>query len=167
MGTLYLQDPAFFQICFEAFKEKPYNVIMSIGNSKVEELGEIPKNFIVRNHVPQLAVLKITKVYISHAGMGGISEAIFFSVPMILLPKTIEQQINARRMVELGASIDLKSPEATPEDLLYYTEILMGPDRTGYVENIEKVATSFKESGGVAPAVDEVEKKLWEAMNRV
>jgi UDP:flavonoid glycosyltransferase YjiC (YdhE family) len=40
--------------------------------------------------------------------MGGISESIFFSVPMLLLPKTIEQQINANRMNELGASINLK-----------------------------------------------------------
>jgi len=59
--------------------------------------------------------------------MGGISEAMHFNVPMLLLPKTIEQQLNARyiecsillpiisnlcsfrRIKELGGGIDLRS----------------------------------------------------------
>jgi len=166
MGTLYYQSPDFFKICIKAFEKEPYNVVMSIGHCKIEELGEIPSNFIVCSYVPQLAILKKTSVYISHGGMGGISEAIFFHVPMILLPKTIEQQINARRMHELSASLDLKEPSASPEDLVSYTELLLGAKREKYINNLEIIEKSFKEAGGIGPAVEATEKILYEALNK-
>ena len=125
MGTLYSQDPKFFLFCFESFKNTDYFVVLSVGRTtNVEDLGEIPSNFVVRGFVPQLEVLQRvcdffflvlmcggrsfwciplltssppfqTSAFISHGGMNGISESMFFNVPMILLPKTVEQELNA------------------------------------------------------------------------
>lgn len=59
MGTLYYQDPAFFTLCIliglalffllegmNIFKNEPYNIVMSVGSVNIEDMGEIPKNFI-------------------------------------------------------------------------------------------------------------------------
>lgn len=157
MGTLYAQPLDFFKKCFTAFANSPYQVIMSVGKStNINDLKPIPPNFIVKNYVPQLKVLERTDVYISHAGMNSISESMFYNVPMLLLPKTIEQQINARRMDELGAGIDMKSTDANPEQLRNLTEKLLNTPT--FKEQTKKISQSFKETGGVQPAVAAVEK---------
>ncbi len=34
-------------------------------------------------------------MFISHGGMNGVSESMYYLVPMVLLPKTVEQELNA------------------------------------------------------------------------
>lgn len=73
-----------------AFRDMPYQGVMSVGRgTNIESLGPIPQNFIVRPYVPQPDLLARTSVFISHGGMGGISEAMIYGVPMLLLPKVI------------------------------------------------------------------------------
>lgn len=159
MGTLYRQDPKFFQTCFKAFGDGPHQVIISVGKAtKLEDLGPIPSNIMVKNYVPQLKVLERTNAFVSHSGMNGISEAMYYNVPMLLLPKTIEQQINARRMAELGAGIDLRSQDAAPEQLRTLTDKLLTDP--SFLEHTKVIARSFQETGGVKPAIDAVEKLL-------
>jgi len=159
MGTLYKQDPGFFKTCFRAFANKDYQVILSVGSYvKMEELGDIPKNFFVKNYVPQLKVLEITNVFISHAGMGGINEAMFYNVPMLLLPKTVEQQVNAHRIAALGAGIDLRSQGATAEQLQEYTEVLL--KNSTYKQATTKICQSFKDAGGLDHVIKAIEALL-------
>jgi MGT family glycosyltransferase len=58
-GTVYNDRPQFFNLCFAAFADTPWKVVVSIGrNVDQEKLDPIPSNFIVRRYVPQLEVLK-------------------------------------------------------------------------------------------------------------
>jgi UDP:flavonoid glycosyltransferase YjiC (YdhE family) len=41
-------------------------------------------------------------VFITHAGMGGTGEAIYYGVPMIAIPQMEEQAITARQIKKLG-----------------------------------------------------------------
>ncbi len=43
-------------------------------------MGETPDNFIVKEYVPQPQILDRASVFISHGGMGGISEAMVSNV---------------------------------------------------------------------------------------
>lgn len=158
MGTLYHQDPLFFKTCFEAFKDLKYQVVISVGKgTDISSLGDIPSNFIVRQYVPQPDLLGRAAVFISHGGMGGISEAMHYGVPMLLLPKTIEQQLNARRVAILGAGIDTReSQNVAPRVLVEGTAKLL-QDKTFSV-NAKKIGESFASTGGVQPAIDALEE---------
>lgn len=157
MGTLYYQDPKFFNTCFEAFKNLPYQVVISVGRgTKIEDLGEIPSNFIVRQYVPQPDLLAKTAVFISHGGMGGISESMHYGVPMLMLPKTIEQQLNARRVALLGAGIDTRQSQNVEKEVLVEGAEKLMNDKT-FSQNAKKIGDSFAQTGGVQPAIEALE----------
>jgi len=78
-------------------------VIMSVGrNIQIESLGLVPDNFLVENFVPQLEVLKRADVFITHGGMNSLNEALYFGVPVIVVPQQVEQAFNMRRLKKLG-----------------------------------------------------------------
>jgi MGT family glycosyltransferase len=158
MGTLYHQDPVFFKTCFEAFKDSVYQVVISVGRgTDISSLGPIPSNFIVRQYVPQPALLGRAAVFISHGGMGGISEAMHYGVPMLLLPKTIEQQLNARRVAVLGAGIDTREAQNVACKVLVDGVSKLLSEKS-YSQNAKKIGDSFASAGGVQPAIDALEE---------
>jgi len=162
MGTLYKPDISFFKTCLIAFDNKPFNVIISIGKStNISDLGTIPKNIFIKPYVPQLLVLERTAVFVSHGGMGGVNEAMFYNVPMLILPKTIEQQINARRIEELGAGLDLRNQEVAPEVL--FAGVMKLLSNNSYIAATKKISKSFKVTGGVGPAAEGLEKMFLES----
>ena len=60
---------------------------MAIGDkAQLSDLGEIPKNFIVKNYVPQTEVLKYTKLFITHGGMNSTHEGLYYGIPLIVTP---------------------------------------------------------------------------------
>jgi MGT family glycosyltransferase len=147
MGTLYKPTIEFFKTCLETFRNEhsKYDVIISIGKgTNIEDIGPCPDHIFIRPYVPQLQVLERAKVFVSHGGMGGINESMFYGVPMLILPKTIEQQVNARRMDELGAGIDLKTQDVTPDQLLTGVEKLLSTN--SYVKATKKISKSFEET---------------------
>jgi MGT family glycosyltransferase len=158
MGTLYYQDPAFFKTCFESFKDSQYQVVISVGRgTDINSLGAIPPNFIVKPYVPQPELLGRAAAFISHGGMGGISEAMHYGVPMLLLPKTIEQQLNARRVSLLGAGIDTREAQNVACAVLVDGVAKLLADKS-FSENAKKIGESFASAGGVQPAIDAMEE---------
>eukprot|EP00008_Paramoeba_atlantica_P009406 CAMPEP_0201491494 /NCGR_PEP_ID=MMETSP0151_2-20130828/30045_1 /ASSEMBLY_ACC=CAM_ASM_000257 /TAXON_ID=200890 /ORGANISM="Paramoeba atlantica, Strain 621/1 / CCAP 1560/9" /LENGTH=496 /DNA_ID=CAMNT_0047877873 /DNA_START=65 /DNA_END=1555 /DNA_ORIENTATION=+ len=158
MGTLYHQDPKFFTFCFEAFKGTPYFVVMSVGRTTdISSLGEIPENVLVRGFVPQLEVLERTSVFVSHGGMNGISESIFYNVPMVLLPKTVEQELNASRMEILGAGLNLRGQEGlTKQVLLKGVKTVLTTN--SYQKKTAEIKESFAKAAGVVAAVGMIDR---------
>lgn len=163
MGTLYRMNPLFFRTCFAAFKNSPHLFVMSVGKGNLENVGETPDNFIVKEYVPQPQILDRASVFISHGGMGGISEAMVSNVPMVLLPKTIEQQMNARRIEELGAGVNLgcQAEDITADRLRLAVDRLLDPKvSAAYVEATQRVSRSFDETGGAKAAVEAIDKMM-------
>lgn len=68
---------------------------------------QIPPNFIVLPYVAQLHMLQHTDVFITHAGMNSTSEALYYNVPLVMIPLTSDQPLVANRVQELGAGITL------------------------------------------------------------
>lgn len=105
LGTLHHNHQAFFRTCFDAFADHPGTFVLSAG-SQAERLTP-PVNFIVRSHVPQLEVLQRADLFITHAGMNSLQEALYFGVPMVLIPHQMEQALNARIAQTQGVGVVL------------------------------------------------------------
>ena len=103
LGTILKGAEKFFCACMDAFQNQNVTVVMSVGkNFNIEKLGKLPENFIVKNHIPQVSVLKQASLFITHGGMNSVSEAMVSGVPMLVIPFVSDQPVNARQVEKLG-----------------------------------------------------------------
>ncbi|CAI9776857.1 unnamed protein product [Fraxinus pennsylvanica] len=88
-----------------------------VGNTtRIEET--IPAGFIervkergmiVQGWAPQAKILAHQSIggFMSHCGWSSIVESIYFGVPVIAMPLKLDQPLNARLMVEIGAAVEV------------------------------------------------------------
>jgi len=127
LGTVHNLKADFYKTCYEAFRDTPYFVVMSVGkHTDIPALGPAPANFLVRNRVPQLEVLKRASLFISHGGMNSINESLYFNVPLIMVPQQPEQHFNARRIEKFGAGLRLPAEQITAQSLRRAAEQILG-----------------------------------------
>ena len=75
----------------EVFRRLPQRVIIKLDSEYWK--GASPENVMVVPWVPQQSVLahNNTKLFITHCGMHGVLESIYFRVPMVGMPVFIDQ----------------------------------------------------------------------------
>lgn len=155
LGTVFNQAADFYKLCFAAFADTKYTVILSVGSrTRIEELGGIPANFIVAGYVPQLEVLQRAKLFITHGGMNSTSEGLYYGVPLIVLPQSADQPVIARRVAELGAGIQLKQEGLTAGELREAAERVLGDPSIRMA--CGEIGDSFRDAGGYRQAVEEI-----------
>ena len=92
-----------FPNCIEAFREENVDVIISAGRKfNPAKLKNVPPNIHIYQTVPQLQVLSIADVFVTHGGMNSISESLVHGVPMVVIPFASDQPVNARCVEKLG-----------------------------------------------------------------
>ncbi|MFD0714414.1 macrolide family glycosyltransferase [Paenibacillus sp. GCM10027626] len=155
LGTVFNQAIDFYKLCFEAFGDTDHTVVMSVGEkTQIADLGEIPKNFLVKNYVPQTEVLKYAKLFITHGGMNSTNEGLYHGVPLIVIPQSADQPIIAGQVAAIGAGMKLPAQSLTANQLREAVDRLLNdPSFRKAVSNIRE---SFQKSGGYRQAVDEI-----------
>lgn len=117
-GTAYNEVPAIYRACIEAFAGTDWRVVLAVG-PRVDpvDLGPPPDGVEVHAQVPQLVVLAHADAFVTHAGMGGCAEALWFGVPTVAIPQAVDQFANADRLAELGVGVHLPAAEVTADRL--------------------------------------------------
>ncbi|MFD0677976.1 MULTISPECIES: macrolide family glycosyltransferase [unclassified Paenibacillus] len=155
LGTVFNQAVDFYKLCFAAFAETKYTVILSVGKqTQIADLGDIPANFIVRNYVPQIEVLQHAKLFITHGGMNSTSEGMYYGVPLIVLPQSADQPVVARRVAQLGVGIQLNQEGLTAQDLREAAESVLKD--ASIPKQCVEIGDSFRAAGGYHRAVEEI-----------
>jgi MGT family glycosyltransferase len=153
LGTVNNNNKIFYRHCFEELKNENLRIIMSVGESiNIENIGEIPKNFIVKKHVDQISVLQVTDVFITHCGMNSVSEALYFGIPLVLFPQTTEQYGVASRVKELNAGMFLENNHIKDT-------VLTVLNNQSFKDNALKISDSFKKCGGAKEAAQFIVNK--------
>lgn len=153
LGTIANDDRSFYEDCFKAFAEMPYQFVMSIGNKISEStLTGIPSNFILQPYTPQLEILKRADLFITHGGMNSVSEALYHDVPLIVIPQSADQPIVASRLEELGCGIKMSRQQATPEALRSTVNRVIS--NNAYKRNCSIVGETLRNAGGYKRAAD-------------
>jgi len=147
LGTVLNISEKFYKKCFSAFKNENVSVVMSVGNKvDLDNLGDIPDNFLVYPFVPQLDVLKKADVFITHGGFNSISEALYFGVPMVVIPAITDQPVNASRIVELNLGKRLNRKHITVALLNGTTISVLHDDKIR--QNILDMQKKMRTAGG-------------------
>lgn len=152
MGTVLGDTEAFFNMCIDAFEDFDGKVIIATGE-KVDRslLKEAPAHFLIEPYVPQLEVLELTDVFITHGGMNSVNEGIHYHVPMVVIPVDKDQPMVAQRLTELSAACALDKDQLTAKQLRETVETVLGSDT--YRAGIEKIEESFQAAGGTEKAL--------------
>jgi MGT family glycosyltransferase len=156
LGTIFNQQNDFYRLCFQAFASSEHQVILSVGpNTVLEQLGTVPDNFIVRRFVPQLEILQRASLFITHGGMNSVSEALYYGVPLLVIPHAADQYYVAKRVVQLGAGLQLNRNRVTASLLKHMASTLLGNPR--FAQASQTIEASFRQAGGYMHAADEVQ----------
>jgi MGT family glycosyltransferase len=131
-----------------------HRVLVSTGGLPAEALEPLPARVEVREHVDQVAVLARADAFVTHAGMGGVLEALWFGVPMVCLPRTTEQELVAARVEALGLGLVPDRSRSVGAALG-----AMRADRA-MAERLRAFAPEVRAAGGPAAAADVAEATL-------
>ncbi|MEC3982362.1 macrolide family glycosyltransferase [Amycolatopsis sp. H20-H5] len=158
-GTAYNAQLEVYRACVEAFEDSGWHVVLSIGKHvEPADLGPLPENFEAYQVVPQLTVLAAASAFITHAGMGGATESLWFGVPTVAIPQAADQFGNAALLAELGAGIHLPAEDVTAAALRESV------DHVAASADVKARLASLREEvrahGGIAHAADAVETFL-------
>ena len=118
MGTMYNDEAEFYRRSFRAFGDWPCPVVLAVGH-RVDrsELPEPPANFVVREYVPQVALLETARLFVTHGGINSAHEAMLHGVPMVVLPQRADHYVVAGQVEAVGAGVVLDRSQATAERL--------------------------------------------------
>lgn len=157
MGTVLGNREDFYRSCINAFREKPWRVILSVGEQTDPSIfGPVPDHIEVYQRVDQMAVLAVSDVFVTHCGMNSVNEALYDGVPMVLLPQTPEQVGVANRTVQVGAGL---IPEKTDG-----VSLAGAVERVLREEDFQKAArtmsAAFRRLRGAAAAADKIEEMM-------
>ncbi len=155
LGTVFNNQADFYKMCFDAFSQTEWQVVLSFG-TRVDRSAfkEPPTNFLTAPHVPQLEVLSQTDVFISHGGMNSTMESLAFGVPLVVIPQMPEQEMTARRVQELGLGIALDRETLTTEKLRTAVEQVSG--NSAFRTRVQSMQHEIRESGGYQRAADAI-----------
>lgn len=154
MGTVNNDMLPLYRNCVEALRDAPWQVVLSVGSQvEIGKLGKLPAHIRVYPSVDQIAVLQKADVFLTHCGMNSASEALYYGVPLVTLPKTSEQGAVATRAEQLGAGLRLTktAPTAIREAL---ETVLNNPS---YRESAAAIADGFHACTGAKGAADKIE----------
>ena len=153
LGTAFNNWPEYYPILFDAVRDLDINVFAALGSLDPASLKDIPANVEVGQMVPQLDILSQASVFITHAGMGGTGEAIYYGVPMIAIPQMEEQAITARQIEKLGLGVAFLDKSAITSEALK-TAIQKLLTEPSYKAAAEQFSADMKTLGGAKASAE-------------
>ncbi len=98
----------------EALGTLPCTAVVALGRDAdpADWNGPRPGNVHLASFVQQRLLLPACDLFLTHAGFGGVREALSAGVPMVALPLYADQPANAQRLAELGVGVVLRPDEA-------------------------------------------------------
>ena len=132
-------------------------VTLSAGHPR-DELGAVPANARIEQFVPHSAVLKRSGLLVSHAGHGVVAKALYYGVPMVLVPWGRDQPGVASRAAALGSAEVLARHDLTAPRLAAAIHRVLGTPR--YQALAARIAGRLQAQDPVALARARIEALL-------
>ncbi len=147
LGTILKGAISFFKMCIDIFGDENVDVILSVGQKfDMRKLKNIPANIHIYRSVPQIKVLKMADVFVTHGGMNSVSEALAYGVPMVVIPFVSDQPVNAQFVEKLGVGKRLEYSSIDKDKL---KDTVLSVIEDGEIKtNLDKVQKMIKEAPG-------------------
>jgi MGT family glycosyltransferase len=158
LGTVFNADPQLLRTFATALAPLGGTLIVSTGQTDPAALDPLPAGVLARRSVPQPEVLARAALFVTHGGMNSVNEATFAGVPMLVVPQGADQPLVARRVVELGAGLSIRTQDATTESVRALARRLLDDPR--FRAGAATLQVAQRRAGGYRRAADELERYL-------
>lgn len=163
--TGMLPQISFYKTMIEAFRERPWDVILSLSGSldlisaiDPERLMSISQNIELNRCASNFEIVGRSSLYIGQGGQGGTLEAIFCGVPQIVVPPQPYHYSVGRRVSELGLGHCFPMSELTPDRVIASVVTLLADEETQ--ERVRNAAALMRNQRGAELAGDTIEAYL-------
>jgi UDP:flavonoid glycosyltransferase YjiC (YdhE family) len=137
----------------------PVRVVLTLSARHPHDaLGAVPANARLEQFVPHSAVLKRSGLLVSNAGHGVVAKALYYGVPMVLVPWDRDQPGVAARAAALGVAEVIARHDLTEYRLAAAIQRVLGTSR--YQDNTARVASHLQARDAVAIARARIEEML-------
>ncbi|XP_036329969.1 UDP-glucosyltransferase 2-like [Rhagoletis pomonella] len=129
-----------FQIIYKVLSPLKQNVIWKWG-----DLANTPgnaSNILYQKWLPQGDILAHPnlRLFITHAGKGGMVEALYHGVPMVTIPMFADQPTNSKKIVSEGYGVEVDKLEITESILRNaISEVLTNPSYANKVKTFSRL----------------------------
>jgi len=159
LGTTRNVQAFVFCLVAEACQDLDLQLVISLGGRfDPEMLPDLPGDPLVIKYAPQLDLLKLAKVVITHGGPNTVFEALMEGMPMVAIPLAHDQPAVAARLVRLGIA------EVLPVMRLSATKIHRAVAKVlndpSYRCAAVKMQTKLLSLHGLQRAADVIEERL-------
>ncbi len=156
LGTVFNDKAEFYRSCLEAFADIDRSVVLSVGKrTNIAALGNTPRNVIVKGFVPQLELLQRTALFVTHGGMNSVSEALYYGVPLVVIPQSADQNLVGQRIEQLGAGKKMPMTRVNAQALRHIAEEILS--QPAYQQASAQLGRSFGQPDGYIHAADEIQ----------
>jgi zeaxanthin glucosyltransferase len=153
------QSAQIFQTFMDALARRPtWQGVVTIGRYMKAEEFRCPANVFIVREAPQLELLKRASLMIAHGGIGGVKEAVFMGVPMVLIPLWYDEPGNAARVVYHGLGLREQIESMSALKLGRSMETVLGDP--SYSARARLMSRKFVDLESRAPAVEIIERMI-------
>ena len=140
-------------------KHNDLQLVLSVGDRvDPQQIISAPKNAIIVQRTPQLELLKLDSVCITHAGLNTVLESLAQGVPQVAVPITFDQPGVAARIAHRQTGVVTSLDKLTPGHLSeLLDEVLIN---STYRANAQKLHRKIVEANELSAAADVVEETL-------
>lgn len=157
-------NPPVFRKILQACDGLDAQLVLALGKWSQEHvdlsaiLAPVPRNALVVDFVPQMALLDKAALLITHAGSNTVVEALHRGVPMVALPRSADQPGMAARIEYSGAGLRASFYRSTPEELRQIVQRVLDDER--FSRRAKELQQAMRAAGGAARAADIVAQAL-------
>jgi len=144
MGTAYTDLPELYARIVTELRDD-HRLVLATGKF---DPASLPEGALAARVQPQLDVLAHADVFITHAGMGGTCEALWYGVPTVAIPQAVDQFTNAAQLEAIGAGVQL-GERSLPDAVAAALEC---------APRARELREQVRAAGGVRRAADAVER---------
>jgi len=156
LSTTATRQRDLLQRILDALADVDVEVLCSLGGVPIEGLSP-PPNASISNWISHREVLPRTDVLVTHAGLSTVMAALTSSVPMVCMPMTRDQPLNAERVATLGLGLE-RSPTASADLIRDAVKRVLDDER--FRQRAKSMAEIIAAYGNGAVAVQELESLL-------
>jgi zeaxanthin glucosyltransferase len=159
LGTTRNIQPAVFRLIAEACHNLDVQLVISLGGRLNPEMfSDLPGYPVVRSFVPQIELLKVAKIVITHGGPNTVFETLLEGKPMIVIPIAHDQPAIAARLARLGLAKVL--PVMRLSATLIRSAVISVLDNPGYRDAAVEMQSRLRSIRGDERAVVIIEEAM-------
>lgn len=159
LGTTRNVQAEIFHLIAEACKVMDVQLVISLGGRfDPATFSQLPGNPVVARYVPQLEILKLAKLVITHGGPNTVFETLREGKPMIAIPIAHDQPAIAMRLARLGVAVVLPIMRLTVDQIR--TAVATVLSESSYRDGAEQLQRELNSFEGAEQAVEIIERNL-------